>query len=58
MLQTNLEKASMTIEEIKNRIENDRISDLDPEQLVKELLTIKASIDEAVEMYEETQLCQ
>lgn len=58
MIQTNLEKASMSINKIKNMIENERISDLDPEALVKELLAIKASIDEAVELYEEVKLCQ
>lgn len=48
----------MSITKIKDMIENERISDLDPEQLVKELLAIKASIDEAVELYEEAELCQ
>lgn len=52
-MQSNLQKSSLSITKIKNMIENERLIDLDPEELVKELLSIQASIDEAVRMYEE-----
>ncbi len=50
---SNLQKSSLSITKIKNMIENERLADIDPEQLVKELLAIQASIDEAVKIYEE-----
>jgi len=52
-MQSNLQLSSINITNIKNMIENKRLADIDPEQLVKELLSIQASIDEAVKMYEE-----
>ena len=52
-MQSNLQKSSLSITKIKNMIENERLIDLDPEELVKELLSIQDSIDEAVKMYEE-----
>ena len=50
---SNLQKSSMSCTKIINKLENYPISDIDPEELVKELTAIKESIDEANKLYEE-----